>query len=246
MLIRHAPIILSLIILLLTSSALSAAEPLHFLFLSGSQEYQSKPSLEAWKAELEAKHPVTITLCHAKDKSKGPIEGFEAIENADLLVAFCRRWILPKEQNAMLEAYVASKKPIIGIRTASHGFNSYKPFDSILGGSYKGHGGQEQVVVSVVSDHQDHPILAGVPAQWDRVGKLYHNKKNAEDTITLLKGVGQKSSTEEPLAWAREHEGRRTFYTGMGYPHDFENEHFKTLMHNALSWCLQQELSAKE
>jgi len=217
-------------------------DSVHIHFFSGSKEYKSQPSLEAWKTRLEERG-VTCTLFHAGDKSKVGADAFAPLAEADLMVVFCRRWKLDDEAKEALAAYLESGKPIVGIRTGSHAWN-YDGFDrEIMGGSYKGHGGGEEVQVLVEEDAADHPILEGIES-WTRQGKLYRNNDNAEDTVTLLTGKGANDS--QPLAWCREHEGRRTFYTGMGYPHDFENEHFQRLMHNALGWCLQHEHPGRE
>ena len=222
-----------------------ANKAIHIHFLSGSKEYKSAKSLPAWQKKLETQFPgkFKFTGTWASDKAKA-VEGMEEIANADLVVVFCRRWVIPAEQLKFLRDYCAAKKPIIGIRTASHAFNTWKEFDkTIWGGSYKGHGGGEEVQMLINADAKDHPILKGVQ-EWKRQGKIYNSPNNTKTTTLLLSGKGGK--TTQPLAWVNDYnEGGRAFYTSMGYLHDFENENFLKIMLNAVQWTLQIDLEAK-
>lgn len=206
--------------------------------ISGSKEYRSEPSLKAFKEYLEKHYPIACTMSLGTDGGKD-LPNLEALEEADLMLVFCRRQKISGEQLARIKKWCEAGKPVLGIRTASHAFQGYLAMDrEVFGGSYKGHGGGETVQVKIHPPNKEHPILCGVEP-WSRHGTLYRNRDNAEDTVLLLTGTGQKSGQAEPVAWARQyakHKTARAFYTSMGYPHDFENENFRRMLVNAIYW----------
>ena len=71
-------------------------------------------------------------------------------------------------------------------------------------------------------------------------GSLYKNPNVAADVTVLLTGTMAKES--EPVAWVREKDGRRVFYTSLGHPDDFKDENFIRLLANGLAWATKDEL----
>ncbi len=71
-------------------------------------------------------------------------------------------------------------------------------------------------------------------------GGLYKNPMVASDVTVLLRGSIPKES--EPVAWTREKDGRRVFYTSLGTPDDFQDPNFVRLVVNGLSWATKSEL----
>ena len=63
-----------------------------------------------------------------------------------------------------VKKYVKSGKPIVGIRTASHGFQNWLEMDKdVFGGDYKGHfGAGPKCEVKIAEKAKDHPVLKGV------------------------------------------------------------------------------------
>ena len=173
-------------------------------------------------------------------------------------MVYVRRLGLPSAQVAALKEYVASGKPMIGIRTANHAFSlKFKPpkdfvlppdvaewrdFDAnILGGNYNNHGPNEAGTdVTNVADQSNHPLLAGVtPNAWHSTGSLYYLAPIAEDATLLMQG--SITDRTEPLTWIRpatENHGK-VFYTGLGHPDDFKVPAFQQLMVNAIHWVLE-------
>src|SRR5689334_2288736 len=113
--------------------------PLNVVMFSGSAEYQSDQSLGAFKTLLEDKHHCKCTLNVVPEKGD-KLPGVEGLEKADVAIFFTRRVKLNDEQLAKVKKYVGSGKGVVGVRTASHGFQTWLEFDpQILGGSYNNH-----------------------------------------------------------------------------------------------------------
>jgi type 1 glutamine amidotransferase len=134
-----------------------------------------------------------------------------------------------------VKKYCQSGKPIVAIRTASHAFQNWLALDKeVWGGNYKGHyGAGPQTQVHIVPSEKEHAILAGVKP-FTSAGSLYKNQGLARDVHVLLQG--SIPGHEEPIAWTRSYRGGRIFYTSLGHPDDFKNDHFKRLLVNALYW----------
>lgn len=237
---------------LLLFSAFSAwsveGKVLRVHMLSGSAEYKSAVSLPKLAKLLEKEGHVCTIASGVKEEVD-----VANLKNCDALVVFCKRWKLQGEELEALKA-VATKKPVIGIRTASHAFQTWLAFDNeVMGGTYSGHGGSGEVTVSLVDENQKHPVLAGIKKGWKRQGKVYDNppvaagksgspKGKFKDDNVVLMLLNDKRNKPTPGTWVRENaNGQRIFYTSMGYVHDFEDERFLRLLANALAWCASEK-----
>ncbi|MCS6864344.1 MAG: ThuA domain-containing protein [Gemmataceae bacterium] len=217
----------------------SASRKWRVVMVSGSFEYKSDASLAEYKKYLEAHFPVECRLITAKAEKDTALPGLEALDDCDVAIFFTRRLRLEGESLEAVKKYVRSGKPIVGIRTASHGFQNWLEMDQeVFGGNYQGHFGAGTTTVQPVEKAKDHPILRGVKP-FQTVGTLYKNPNVAPDVTILLQGtMGQES---QPVAWIREKDNRRVFYTSLGHPDDFKDENFLRLLTNGLAWVIQSD-----
>jgi type 1 glutamine amidotransferase len=216
--------------------------PLKVCLVSGSLEYKSDDSLARLQKHLESHY--NIQCSWAKYKAVDDLPGLENLETCDVAIFFTRRMTIKGEQLERIKKYCASGKPIVAIRTASHGFQNWLDMDKeVLGGNYKNHYPDGPVTeVHVAAGAEKHPILHGVKP-FTSVASLYRNTGIAKDTNLLLTGSIPEHS--EPLAWTRMHKSGRVFYTSLGHPRDFENEQFVRLVVNAIYWTAGREIEKK-
>src|SRR6266446_1302485 len=124
--------------------------PLNICLLSACAEYDSDTSLGGFQNYLESHYRIRTHRAFGQDKGDG-LPGLDALDTSDLIIIFTRRIKLPPLQLEQIRKYIASGRPIIGVRTASHAFENYLEFDhDVLGGGYKGHYGDSQVEVQLV------------------------------------------------------------------------------------------------
>jgi putative heme-binding domain-containing protein len=212
---------------------------LKVVLVSGSFEYKSDDSLAILKKHWEANFPVECVLVSAKAEKDRDFPGIEALDGCDLAVFFTRRLQVDGKALESVKRFAASRKPVIGIRTASHGFQNWLEMDKeVYGGDYRGHFGAGMAEVKLAETGKDHPILKGVGSIKTK-GSLYKNPKLAADVRVLLLGAMGKES--EPVAWVREKDGRRVFYTSLGHAEDFQDETFLRLLSNGLAWATKSE-----
>ena len=147
-------------------------------------------------AKILARQGFKCTVLFAIDPADGTINpqikdnipGLEALESADLLVAFFRWRELPDEQMKRIIDYTESGRPIIGIRNATHPFkyakrkdSPYAKYDSaskdpqggwgrlVLGETWVSHYGKnliESTRCDVVPSAVGHAIFKGVRASF--------------------------------------------------------------------------------
>jgi putative membrane-bound dehydrogenase-like protein len=216
----------------------SQEKKLTVCLVSGSFEYDSAASLAAFQKHLEANYPVTCTRAFAASETE--ITGLDNLATADAAVFFTRRLRLPDAELAKVKKYVESGKPVVGVRTASHGFQAWLEMDKfVFGGNYQGHYGEKGgYEVAVADGAKDHPVLKGV-GPLKGAGSLYKNPDLAPDVTVLLRGSIPAGT--EPVAWVREKDGRRAFYTSLGHQDDFKNPAFVKLLANGLAWAAKAE-----
>src|SRR5277367_2399938 len=102
----------------------------NIVLISGDEEYRSEESLPQLAKILSTYHGFHCTVLFAINPKDGTIDpnqldnipGLEALDSADLMVILTRFRDLPDDQMKHIVDYVASGKPIVGIRTATHAF----------------------------------------------------------------------------------------------------------------------------
>jgi nicotinamidase-related amidase/type 1 glutamine amidotransferase len=223
----------------------------HLVLVLAEPEYQTSRTLP----EFASKHlgkAFRISCVYGSETNANDLPGLEILKDADAVLISVRRRALPKAQMEMIHQFVASGKPVIGIRTASHAFslNGKKPpadcatwdeFDhEVFGGNYKGHHGVgPKVVVNAASSATGHPILEGVSlAQLQGSGSLYKVSPLAQLAAPLLLG-SIPDRPVEPILWVSSTKaGGRVVYTSLGHPDDFKQPAFNRLLRNAVYWAV--------
>jgi type 1 glutamine amidotransferase len=163
----------------------------HIVLISGDQEYRSEEAIAQLAKILATRHGFKCTVLFTVDPKDGTINptinnipGLDALKSADLLVIFTRFLDLPDEQMQQFADYVASGKPVIGLRTATHAFNmpgtrKFARFSNgsnvkgweggfgkqVLGEQWVNHHGahgKEGTRGIVVKGQEENPILKGI------------------------------------------------------------------------------------
>ena len=101
----------------------------HVVFIASDPEYKSEETLPALARILGKHHGFRSTVLFGIDEKTGSIKpgnsfipGTEALRTADLMVIFTRFQNLPAEQMQPIVDYLKRGGPVVGLRTATHGF----------------------------------------------------------------------------------------------------------------------------
>jgi len=219
------------------------------VLIAAEQEYRSEQSMPMLAQILAVHHGFDCTvLFGVNDKGqvdptmpvypkKGEEESFKThsvpglqhLDKADLVIFFTRLLTLPAEQQEHIVRYIDSGKPIVGLRTANHGFRRNLPYKSegkqvnfgvdVLGGTFRGHHGnwhRDSTRGDIVEEMRDHPILQGVADIWGPSDVYRTYKEGGElpkDCTALVYGQpligrergGKDNPKKEPLpiAWIK-------------------------------------------
>ncbi len=212
------------------------------VLIASDHEYKSEETLPELGRILAKRYGAKCTVLFGVDPQTGfirpgnsNIPGTEALKTADLLVIFTRFQNLPPEQMQPIVDYLDRGGPVIGLRTATHGFkipadSPFARFDfqykgeefkggfgrQILGETWVGHYGpnhKSSTRLDIVPDKASHPILRGVKDAWAEIGA--YNAYPIEGSEVLLNaqpltGMEPTSPVDEtkkpmPGAWVREY-----------------------------------------
>jgi type 1 glutamine amidotransferase len=235
----------------------------HVVFVTGDDEYRSEITMPMIAAILETRHGLKTSVASAKPipQTKDNIEGLEALDGADLMVMYTRFRRLPDDQLARITKYVASGKPIVGLRTSTHAFlypegSAHVALNDGFGRDVFGqkwithHGNRSTTRVTPSAGAAQHQILRGVSPFAAR-SWLYHVEPLNGPATVLLEGdsidsqqVGKhdKYPPHQPVAWTRDYKGARVFFTTLGHPGDFSQESMRRLVVNGILWALGREI----
>lgn len=239
-------------------------------FIVAEGEYRANQKLPEFANDLLLTKNVNCEFAIGKPAMKGEgrhnIENLQILNDADLAVFYTRRRALEPEKMALIRNFVTMGKPILGIRTASHAFDtkgnvpredagiiaakgelseflsSWPEFDEeILGGNYQDHYGHldEGTKVSIVPGMENHPLLQGVNLEgFISLGLLYKNKPLRSDNVQVLMLGTIPDHEAEPVFWLNENKYGKAIYTSLGHWNDWEIESFKNAMLNSVDYLL--------
>ena len=160
------------------------------VLISGDEEYRSEQMMPQLARILAERHGFDCTVLFAIDPKDGTINpvftgnipGLETLDSADLVILFTRFRDLPDAQMKHFVDYVDSRRPIVGIRTATHAFDlktspTYRRFSwnskewdggfgrQVLGETWINHHGRHGVQSTrgvIAPGQESHPILRGI------------------------------------------------------------------------------------
>src|SRR5688572_2718346 len=219
----------------------------HIVIVTGENEYQTAQTLPLFSATHLVPRGLRVSYVHASTNEGANIfANYNLIASADLVLVSVRRRAPENGMLSLLRAHVSAGKPVVGIRTASHAFDTPRPdeahgnwtnFDAqVLGARYEGHYGNKPpthpaTVVRVVPEYLGHPVMTGVePAEFRVTSHLYKYRNLIRTVTPLLRGQVEGRSDVEPVAWINSNDNRRVFYTSLGSPEDFALPVFQRLL----------------
>ena len=225
-------------------------------FITAENEYRTNQRFHEFAHELLLTKKVNCDFAAGTQSITDPgrhnIENLQILQDADLVFLSVRRRALEPEKMDAVKRYVASGKPFVGIRTASHAFSvretiadslvEWKDFDQeVWGGSYVNHHRNTETTVSIVPGMENHPLLKGIDTKgFTSLGSLYYQSSPlAPSTQTLL--VGNIADVpQEPVLWINRRPGGDVIYTALGHWDDWVEPNFKRLMLNIVDTALER------
>lgn len=132
--------------------------------------------------------------------------------------------ILNVEQQSAMEQYIQSGGGFVGIHSAADTEYEWPWYGKLVGAYFNGHPGNPNVreaTLHVID--ADHPSTASLPTDWTRSDEWYNykeiNTEQNKDLIMLDENTYEGGTNGEyhPIAWYKDFDGGRAFYTGSGH-----------------------------
>lgn len=216
----------------------------HIVFIASDHEYRSEETLPALARILAKHHGFKCAVLFGVDESgvikpgQSNVPGLEALKAADLMVVFTRFQNWPAEQMQHFVDYLDRGGPIVGLRTATHGFkipkdspfakysNGYRGDEfkdgfgrQILGEKWAGHYGRnhrQSTCLDIVPEKADHPILRGVREMWVQCGGYFAEPLQPSEILAMAQPLSSMEPDSDPDpervpvpgAWTRSYQGK--------------------------------------
>lgn len=215
----------------------------HIVFIASDHEYRSEEALPALARILAKRHGFRCTVLFGVDDNgvitpgASNVPGLEALQSADLMVVYTRFQNWPDEQMRHFVDYLDRGGPIVGLRTATHGFKipadrKYAKYSNgyggeeykdgfgrqVLGEKWAGHYGRnhrETTRLDIVPEAAGHPILRGVERMWVQCAGYQADPLQPSNVLAMAQPlVGMEPDSEAnpqyppvPGAWTRSYQG---------------------------------------
>jgi hypothetical protein len=200
------------------------------VLISGDEEYRSEEALPMLAKILSQHHGFDCVVLfswskdgkHIDPNNGKSLEGLSQLDDADLMICATRFRTPPADQMKSFDKFLDAGKPVIGMRTATHGFQGKWGFfgKGILGEKWSGHHGghKRQGCRGVIEEaNAKHPALNGVKDVF-APSDVYGAPNAMKGTTILLRGAvtetldpaskpiaGKKNDPMQPLAWIRDY-----------------------------------------
>ncbi len=130
--------------------------------------------------------------------------------------------ILNAEQESALRQFMQAGGGWMGIHAAADTEYEWSWYNELVGAYFNGHPNNPNVrEATVLLEDSTHISTAHLPKRWERNDEWY-NYRNMQPFTTLLRldessYEGGTNGENHPIAWYREFDGGRMFYTGGGH-----------------------------
>lgn len=131
--------------------------------------------------------------------------------------------MLNEEQQGAFERYIRKGGGYMGIHGASAGEYDWLWYGQLVGAVFDGHPVQQYATFNVVD--KKHRSTRHLPAEWNIKEELYNFKNISSDikvvlTVNEATYQGGTNGSFHPMAWYRNFDGGRSFYTALGHADD--------------------------
>jgi cytochrome c len=124
-------------------------------------------------------------------------------------------------QRAALQRYVRAGHGWLGIHAAADAEYRWAWYAGLVGALFRRHPAVQQA--TVVVDPIGRTLVGPVPERWQRTDEWYDFRTNPRGKVRVLATLDEATYTDggmgadHPIAWCHDHEGGRSWYTGMGH-----------------------------
>jgi cytochrome c len=153
--------------------------------------------------------------------------------------------VLNAQQQAAFERYIRSGGSFVGVHAATDTEYDWGWYGELVGARFDGHPEIQAATLHIVD--REHPASGTLPSPWQVTDEWYNFREIAPDITVLIEideasYSGGTNGDQHPIAWYREFDGGRTFYTAMGHTEDsYSDPQFLNHLGNGLAWAIGED-----
>ena len=152
--------------------------------------------------------------------------------------------VLDDDQQAAFEAWYRAGGGWVGVHAASDTEYDWPWYGDLVGAWFANHPAIQDA--QYVRESDVHPAVAHLDARWLRRDEHYNFRRNPRDvgvevvlTIDESSYDGGDMGDDHPIAWGRDFDGGRTFYTALGHTvESYSEEDFVRHVAGAIDYVL--------
>lgn len=135
--------------------------------------------------------------------------------------------IFNDSQKEAFQKFIRSGKGFVGIHAASDTEYHWPWYGQMVGGYFVSHPAVQEALIHVLN--RKHPSTKHLSKEWKHKDEWYDFRDIQPDNKILMKVdensyKGGKMNGNHPIAWYKEFEGGRIFYTGLGHTEEAYDE----------------------
>ncbi|WP_235854343.1 ThuA domain-containing protein [Nonomuraea aridisoli] len=129
--------------------------------------------------------------------------------------------VLNDAQQAAFESYIKAGGGFVGVHAAADTEYDWPFYGELVGAWFASHPAIQPATIHV--EDRAHSSTAHLGPLWNRTDEWYDYRTNARSTAHVLATLDESSYSggrmgdDHPIAWCKEYEGGRSFYTGGGH-----------------------------
>jgi glucose/arabinose dehydrogenase len=176
--------------------------------------------------------------------SEATLAGFDVV-----LFANTTGDVLDDAQQAALVGFVRAGRGYVGVHSAADTEHEWPWYGRLVGAYFRSHP-LLPVRVTVTTEDATHPATAALPAQFEFTDEIYNFDRNPRRDHAILLTVdeagfvfpnfpaGPSMGADHPIAWYKEFEGGRSFYTNLGHrPETWRDPLFQDHLLAGVRWA---------
>ena len=152
--------------------------------------------------------------------------------------------VLDEGQQEAFEEFIRAGGSFMGIHAAADTEHNWPWYGALVGAWFESHPSVQNAEIRVID--KDHPSTAFLPDVWEREDEWY-NFREMSSGLTVLLDLdettykGGEEGDYHPIAWYREFDGGRSFYSAGGHTREaFSEPLFREHILGGILWCLRR------
>ncbi|MEF9901695.1 ThuA domain-containing protein [Streptomyces sp. P9-A2] len=150
--------------------------------------------------------------------------------------------VLNDAQQTTFEQYIKEGGGYVGIHAAADTEYDWPFYEGLAGALFHSHPAIQSATVEV--EDRAHDATAHLGTTWQRTDEWYNYRTNPRTTAHVLASLDESSysggnmSGDHPIAWCKDYQGGRAFYTGGGHTDDsYADPVFRRHLLGGIRWA---------